>query len=88
MIHLNKINYNLWFLNINLNVRVLIRKTECYWEKMPKREYPNELEHGEWLRRQNYFLEEQNKELKRKIKEAEEYINILLDKIKILSNED
>ena len=55
---------------------------------MAKREYPNELEHGEWLRRQNYFLMEQNKELKRKIKEAEEYINILLDKIKILSNKD
>ena len=55
---------------------------------MSKREYPNELEHGEWLRRQNYFLEEQNKKLKRKIKEAEEYINILLDKIKILSSKD
>ena len=55
---------------------------------MSKREYPNELDHGEWLRRQNYFLTEQNIELKRKIKEAEEYINILLDKIKILSNKD
>ena len=55
---------------------------------MSKREYPNELDHGEWLRRQNYFLTEQNKELKRKIEEAEEYINILLDKIKILSNKD
>tara|TARA_B100001564_G_scaffold49974_1_gene36978 strand:+ start:25 stop:192 length:168 start_codon:yes stop_codon:yes gene_type:complete len=55
---------------------------------MPKREYPNELEHGEWLRRQNYFLEEQNKELKRKIKETEEYIYILLNKIKILSKKD
>ena len=55
---------------------------------MPKREYPNELELDEWLRRQNYFLEEQNKELKRKIKEAEEYINILLNKIKILSKKD
>ena len=55
---------------------------------MPKREYPNELEHSEWLRRQNYFLTEQNKELKRKIKEAEEYVNILLDEIKTLSNKD
>ena len=55
---------------------------------MSKREYPNELEHGEYLRRQNYFLTEQNKELKTKIEEAEEYINILLDKIKILSNKD
>jgi len=55
---------------------------------MPKREYPGELEHREWLRRQNYFLMEQNKELKRKIREAEEYISILLDKIKALSNKD
>ena len=55
---------------------------------MPKREYPSDLEHDEWLRRQNYFVMEQNKELKRKINEAEEYINILLDKIKILSNKD
>ena len=55
---------------------------------MPKREYPSELKHDEWLRRQNYFLMEQNKELKRKIKEAEEYINILLNKIKILSKKD
>ena len=53
---------------------------------MSKREYPSELEHSEWLRRQNYFLMEQNKQLKRKIEEAEEYINILLDKIKIHSN--
>ena len=55
---------------------------------MSKREYPSELEHSEWLRRQNYFLMEQNKELKRKIRDAEEYINILLDKLKILSDRD
>ena len=55
---------------------------------MSKKEYPSELEHDEWLRRQNYFLMEQNKELKRKVKEAEEYINILLDKIKNLSIKD
>ena len=33
---------------------------------MSKREYPTELEHNEWLKRQNYFLQEQNKSLKKK----------------------
>jgi len=32
-----------------------------------KRTYPNEIEHTEWMRRQNYFLEEQNKTLKKKL---------------------
>ena len=31
---------------------------------MTKKEYPTEIEHSEWLRRQNYFLEEQNKNYK------------------------
>ena len=52
---------------------------------MPKKDYPKELEHSEWLRRQNYFLEEQNKILKIRLKETEEYVNVLLDRIKSLS---
>ena len=32
---------------------------------MAKKKYPTELEHSEWLKRQNYFLEEQNKNLKK-----------------------
>ena len=52
---------------------------------MPKKNYPTKLEHSEWLRRQNYFLEEQNKSLKKRLKETEEYVNILLDRIKNLS---
>jgi hypothetical protein len=46
-----------------------------------KRKYPTEIEHIEWIRRQNYFLEEQNRSLKKKLLEAEEYINILIKKI-------
>ena len=42
---------------------------------MSKKKYPTELEHSEWLKRQNYFLEEQNKSLKKKLLESEEYIN-------------
>ena len=47
-----------------------------------KRRYPTEIEYTEWMRRQNYFLEEQNKTLKKKLLESEEYINILVEKIK------
>lgn len=47
-----------------------------------KRTYPTEIEHNEWIRRQNYFLEEQNKTLKKKLLDSEEYINILVEKIK------
>ena len=47
-----------------------------------KRRYPTEIEYTEWMRRQNYFLEEQNKTLKEKLLESEEYINILVEKIK------
>ena len=53
---------------------------------MSKREYPTELEHNEWLKRQNYFLEEQNKNLKKKLLESEEYINSLLDRLKLYQN--
>tara|TARA_B110000305_G_C19027905_1_gene442401 strand:+ start:340 stop:537 length:198 start_codon:yes stop_codon:yes gene_type:complete len=49
---------------------------------MSKREYPTEIEHSEWLRRQNYFLEEQNKNLKKELLESQEYIEILLKKLK------
>ena len=47
-----------------------------------KKKYPTEIEYTEWVRRQNYFLEEQNKTLKKKLLESEEYINILVEKIK------
>ena len=50
---------------------------------MTKREYPTEIEHSEWLRRQNYFLEEQNKKLNKELIESKEYIEILLEKLKI-----
>ena len=50
---------------------------------MSERKYPTELEHSEWLKRQNYFLEEQNKNLKKKLLESEEYINSLLDRLKL-----
>ena len=53
---------------------------------MSKKKYPTELEHGEWLKRQNYFLEEQNKNLKKKLLESEEYINSLLDRLKLYQN--
>jgi hypothetical protein len=47
-----------------------------------KSKYPTEIEHNEWIRRQNYFLEEQNKSLKKKLLESEEFINILVEKLK------
>ena len=49
-----------------------------------KKIYPTEIEHTEWMRRQNYFLEEQNRSLKKKLLESEEYINILVKKLKSL----
>ena len=53
---------------------------------MSERKYPTELELSEWLKRQNYFLEEQNKNLKKKLLESEEYINSLLDRLKSYQN--
>ncbi len=53
---------------------------------MSKREYPRELEHSEWIKKQNYFLQEQNKDLRKKLLESEEYINSLLDRIKLYQN--
>ena len=49
---------------------------------MTKREYPTEIEHSEWLRRQNYFLEEQNKNLKTELLESKEYVETLLEMFK------
>ena len=49
---------------------------------MTKRECPTEIEHSEWLRRQNYFLEEQNKKLNKELIESKEYIEIILEKLK------
>ena len=52
------------------------------------KKYPTTIEHNEWMRRQNYFLEEQNKNLKNKLVESEEYINSLLDKLKKYEKSD
>tara|TARA_B100000768_G_scaffold63361_1_gene61320 strand:+ start:336 stop:491 length:156 start_codon:yes stop_codon:yes gene_type:complete len=49
---------------------------------MTERDYPTKIEHSEWLRRQNYFLEEQNKYLKKELLESKEYIETLLQKLK------
>ena len=54
---------------------------------MSKREYPSELEHSEWIKKQNYFLQEQNKNLRKKLFESEEYINSLLNRLKSYQNE-
>ena len=32
---------------------------------MNKKNYPQEIEYNEWLKRQNYFLNENNKDLKK-----------------------
>ena len=53
---------------------------------MSKREYPSELDHSEWIKKQNYFLQEQNKNLRKKLFESEEYINFLLDRLKSFQN--
>ena len=52
-------------------------------KKMTKREYPKEISQDEWLKRQNYFLEEQNKRLKNELSESKEYINVLINKLKL-----
>ena len=46
---------------------------------MTKRDYPKEISQDEWLKRQNYFLEEQNKRLKNELAESKEYINVLIN---------
>ena len=50
---------------------------------MTKRDYPKEISQDEWLKRQNYFLEEQNKRLKIELSESKEYINVLINKLKL-----
>ena len=50
---------------------------------MTKRYYPKEISQDEWLKRQNYFLEEQNKRLKNELDESKEYINVLINKLKL-----
>ena len=52
-------------------------------KKMTKREYPIKISQDEWLKRQNYFLEEQNKKLKTELSESKEYINVLINKLKL-----
>ena len=66
---------------INTSIQTILNKGNL----MSKKKYPTELEHSEWLKRQNYFLEEQNKNLKKKLLESEEYINSLLNRLKIIS---
>ena len=53
---------------------------------MSKIEYPRKIEHSEWIKKQNYFLQEQNKNLRKKLFESEEYINYLLDRLKSNQN--
>ena len=50
---------------------------------MTTREYPKEISQEDWLKRQNYFLEEQNKRLKNELSETKEYINVLINKLKL-----
>ena len=52
---------------------------------MNKKNYPQEIDYNEWLKRQNYFLNENNKDLKKKLAEADEYIKYLLDKLELLN---
>jgi len=52
---------------------------------MNNKDNPEEIDYNEWLKRQNYFLNENNKNLKRKLIEAEEYINYLLNKLDLLN---
>ena len=51
---------------------------------MNNKDNPDEIDYNEWLKRQNYFLNENNKNLKKKLIEAEEYIDYLLNKLKLL----
>ena len=50
---------------------------------MTKRDYPKEISQEEWLKSQNYFLEEQNRRLKSELAETKEYINVLINKLKL-----
>ena len=52
---------------------------------MNNKDNSEEIDYNEWLKRQNYFLNENNKNLKRKLIEAEEYINYLLNKLELMN---
>ena len=41
-----------------------------------------EIDQIEWLRRENYFLREQNKKLKNELSETKKYLEEILNKIK------
>ena len=41
-----------------------------------------EIDQGEWLRRENYFLREQNEKLKKELSETNEYLVEVLNKLK------
>ena len=70
---------------MDFNEIINIRRFNKFFirEKMPKREYPKEISQDEWLKRQNYFLEEQNRRLKSELAESKEYINVLINKLKL-----
>ena len=50
---------------------------------MTKRDYPKEISQDEWLKKQNYFLEEQNRRLKSEFAESKEFINVLITNLKV-----
>ncbi len=45
-----------------------------------------EIDKDEWLRRENYFLREQNKKLRKELNDAKKYINQILIKLKSYKN--
>ena len=47
-----------------------------------------EIDQIEWLRRQNYFLREQNKKLKDELSETKKYLEEILTKFKNVKNEN
>ena len=70
---------------MNLKEKISFQRFNIFLleNKMTKREYPKEISQDELLKRQNYFLEEQNKRLKIELSESKEYINVLINKLKI-----
>ena len=47
-----------------------------------------EVDQIEWLRRENYFLREQNKKLKIELSETKEYLEEILTKIKDINKDN
>ena len=70
-------------INLNLIISIEILRNFKFGTEMTKRDYPKEISQDEWLKRQNYFLEEQNKRLKTELSESKEYINVLINKLKL-----